>query len=267
MTVLIQSSYIMPVADQPLTHARIAHANNWLSGGTAAASSTDAAFFSNGPLNSLTYERWKPNGTSSETWEYNHGSSATCDYCAIGAHTIGTSGATVAVQYYDGAIWQTLIAAQTVPDNSAIYCVFAPVEAQRWRILVNGAAPTVGVVKFGLALQMQQAIYGGHMPFSFARQTVTRSNVSGTGELLGRTVQRRSAENSFEWQHLKAWWVEANWPSLQKAVESEPFFIAWRPSHKQDVAFGQTDQVPMPTNMGISNLMSVAISVRGYLGD
>lgn len=267
MTVLIQSGYTLPSGDQPLTHARIAHARTWLAGGVASATTTDADYFTNGPLNILSYEKWKPTGTTSETWEYDHTFAVECDYCAIGAHTIGTSGATVAVEYYDGSVWQTLIASTAPSDNSAIFAIFEPVTARFWRIVIAGAAPTVGVVRFGAAIQMEQEIYGDHSPVSMARVAVIRSNQSVTGEILGRTVQRRMTENAFEWKHLTAAWVEAYWPDLQRAVESEPFFIAWRPGEKGDVVYGQTEAVPVPTNMGIQALMEVSLSVKGYLGD
>lgn len=267
MTVFTEAGYTLPSGDQPLKHARIAHSRNWLSGGTAVASTTDSDYFEDGPLNILSYEKWKPTGTSSETWEYDHGSSAECDYCVIGAHSIGTSGATVAVEYYDGSAWQTLIAATAPSDDSAIYALFEPVTAQRWRIAVAGAAPVVGVVKFGKALQMQRSIYGGHTPSSLARQVVMRSNQSVTGEILGRTTQRKMSQNTFEWENLTAAWVEANWPDMQRAVAAEPFFIAWRPLDKGDVVYGQTDTVPIPTNMGIQALMSVSLNVTGYLSD
>lgn len=73
MTLILQTGYSLPGGDQPLTHARIAHSRNWRSGGTAVASSTATGFFANAPLNTLTYEKWKPTSATG-SWEYNHGS-------------------------------------------------------------------------------------------------------------------------------------------------------------------------------------------------
>ena len=60
--------------------------------------------------------------------------------------------------------------------------------------------------------------------------------------------------------------MRANWPSFQKASEAEPFWIAWRPATFGDVGFAQLDEVPIPSNMGIRDLMQVSMSVRarGY---
>lgn len=263
MTVIFQSAYVAPGGDEPLTHARIAHSNNWLDGGTAVASSTATGFFANAPLNALTYERWKPTSATA-TWEYNHGSAAAVNYCAIGAHTMGSNGNTLLVQYFNGSTWTSVIPSTAITTDEPIFCIFESQTRQRWRISISGGtAPEVGVIKFGTALQMQRALYGGHAPIPMARQTIMRSTKSETGEFLGRSKQRTYLATQYSWEHLTSTWVRANWPSFQKAVEESPFFIAWRPATFGDVALCQTDEIPIPTNMGIKNLMAVSLSVRG----
>lgn len=263
MGVIFQSGYSLPGGDEPLTHARIAHSLNWLSGGTAVASSTATDYFADAPMSTLTYEKWKPNSVTA-TWEYNHGSTSQCNYCVIGAHTMGTNGNSVQVQYWNGSTWSNLTAVTAVTDDMPIMAIFGAQTRQRWRIsITGGAAPEIGVIKFGLALQMERPIYGGHAPIDLARTTILRSNYSETGEFLGRTKQRSYLQSEFSWNHLTAAWVRTNWKTLQKAVETEPFFIAWRPGSFSEVVFGQTDQVPIPENMGIRDLMSVQLSVRG----
>jgi hypothetical protein len=266
MTVIFEAGYTLPGADFPLTHARIAHGNNWLTGGTAAASTTNSAFFINGPLNSLTYERWKPTAVTA-TWEYDHGSSVTCDYCCIGAHTLGTNGNSVQVQYWTGSAWADLTAVTALSSDMPVMAIFEPQAAQRWRISISGGTvPEVGVVKFGEALQMQRPLYGGHTPLDFSRNTVMRSNRSVTGEFLGRTKLRSTLSTSFAWQHLTRTWIDANWKSFQLAIEEDPFFIAWRPGGFSEVGLCYTDESPIPSNMGIRDLMEVGLNVtaRGY---
>jgi hypothetical protein len=263
MTVIFQTGYTLPGSDEPLTNARIAHSLNWLAGGTATASSTATGFFANAPLNSLTYEFWKPSAIPA-TWEYDHGSTAECDYLCIAAHTMGTNGNTLQVQYWNGSGWTGVIAATAITNDSPIMVIFEPQTRQRWRIsITNGTAPTVSVIKFGKALQMQQAIYAGHAPIDMARQTILRSNFSETGEFLGRSKQRSYLSTSFNWQHLRTAWIETYWPTMQKAVESEPFWIAWRPVVSQAVGYCQTDQVPIPSKMGVKDFMAVQLTVRG----
>lgn len=261
MAIYFQPGYALPDGDQPLTHARIGHAGNWLAGGVADASDTLLGYFEGGPLNSLTYERWMP-ASLPAVWWYEHIADAEADYCGIAAHTAGSSGSTLVIEYFDGADWQVIMTVVPV-DDAPIFCIFEPLVAQFWRVTVQDAECEIGVIRFGKALQMPRPIYSGHTPVDLARQTLLRSNYSETGEFLGRSRQRLQLATSYSWAHLTAPWVRANWPSLQRAVEAEPFFLAWRPQTFPEVTYCQTDAVPVPSNMGVRDMMQVGLSVRG----
>lgn len=261
MTVIFESGYTLPSGDYPLKNARIAHSLNWLSGGTVTASSTATDYFASGPANTLTYERWKPSSISA-TWEYDHGSSLECDYCCIAAHTMGTNGNTLTVQYYNGSTWVTL-ATEALTNDEPIMAIFEPVTAQRWRIsIASGTAPEIGVIKFGSALQMPRPFYGGHEPGEFARYTVLSTNNSDTGEYLGRSVRRTYRSTSYSWEHIPRAWADINWNALQLAIEAEPFWIAWRPYDKDGVLFAMVDEVPRLQNMGVKDYMAASMTVR-----
>lgn len=271
------------------TKALILHSNNWASGGTVSASSTASGYFADAPNNTLTYEKWRPSSLPA-TWEYDHGSDIACNCVAIAAHDLGTTGAAVNFQYHDGAGWTSfaspstegyllledgsrlllegtgslLLESDDITDDSVIFIIFPETTASRFRLLIDGTTtPKIGVVKFGNYLEMQRPIYGDHQPITMARQTVLRSNMSESGEYLGRSVQRMYLQTTFDWRHLTAAWVREHWPSLQLAIEAEPFFIAWRPATFGETALCQVDQVPAPVNMGIRDLMQVSMAVRG----
>lgn len=261
MAVFFEAGYSLPGGDEDLINARIMHARKWLTGGTVTASTTATDFFADAPNNSLTYEFWSPGTLVAETWEYDHGSSVECDACCIGAHNLFTAGSTLKVQYFSGS-WQTLIDV-TPTDDSPIYAIFEPITAQRWRIEVNGSAvaPEIGVIRFGKSLQMPRPINGGHNPLELARNTELRTNLSETGEFLGKTIQRRYLETSFAWNIVEDTWINANWPDLQKALESEPFFIAWRPGDDAGVGYCYVDDVPRAQYTGEANLMNASMRV------
>lgn len=266
MGVIFESGYSLPGGDEPLTHARIAHSSNWISGGTITASSTATDYFADGPDNSLTYEKWQPSSVTA-TWENNFGSSQDYDYCVIAAHDMGTQGNTLEVQTYASGSYTDLITATAITDDMPIFVIFSEQTDTRARIrITNGSAPTIGFIKFGKAFQMERPLYGGHAPLDLARQTELRSNYSETGEFLGRTKQRTYGSTSFAWSNLTAAWIRSNWKRFQKAIETEPFVIAWRPETFSEVGFCQTDQVPIPQNQGVRDLMSVEMNVRsrGY---
>lgn len=266
MSIFIPGGYALPGGAYPLTHARIIHARNWLAGGVVTASTTATDYFADAPTNSLTYERWKPTGATA-TWEYNHGTPATVDSCGIAAHTLATAGSTVVVQYWNGSAWVN-VASGLIPDDGPVMFLFAPVSAQVWRISITGsAAPEIGVIRFARALQMERPFFGGHTPVNYGRQVVLRSNYTETGEYVGRSRNSVMLTTSCAWQHLSQTWVDANWPSLQRAIETEAFFIAWRPAESQMVAFAQSDETPAPQTMGIRDLYAVELKFRALAYD
>jgi len=259
MTVLLQSGYTLPGSDQPLTHARIAHSGNWVTGGTGSGSSTDSDFFEAGPENSLTYEKWKPTSSTSN-WTYSGFSSTTIDYVCIGAHTLGTNGCSISVQ--EDAT--TVISTTAITDDSPIFCIFEPAAATSIRVNITGGIPEIGVIKAGAALQMQRPIYGGHSPLDMARMTTMRSSQSSTGEWLGRTKLRTMFQTEFAWSNLTAQWIRDNWRDFQLAIETEPFFIAWRPDTFGEVGLCYTNEAPVPQNQGVRDLMAVSLAATGY---
>ena len=269
MGVIMEAGYSLPGGDEPLVNARIAHSGNWHTVSTVTASTTATDYFADGPDNSLTYEKWKPTALPAD-WEADFGSNKVSDYCIIAAHTLGTNACNIKIQKWDGvSAWDDIIGTTAITDDMPIFCIFAPVTIDQLRVRVTSGSgnPTIGVIKFGSALQMPQAIYGGHSPIDLARQTELRSNYSETGEFLGRTKQRSMLSSSFQWSHLTAAWVRTNIPTLQTAVESEPFCIAWRPETFSEVAYGQTDSVPQPSNTGAKDLMSLSLDMRARAYD
>ena len=254
--------------DLPLINARIAHANNWIDGGTVTASSTETGYYASGPANTLTYERWKPTSASA-TWDYDLGSVRVIDYVCLASHSLGSNNNSIAIQTSANAsgAFGDVIASTAIADDSPIMAIFSAIGVRRIRISISGGtAPEIGVIKCGRALQMQQPIYGGHRPVPFTRQTNLRTNYSETGEFLGRTRQRMMLQTEYAWTHLKADWMRSNWLSFTDAIRTEPFWIAWRPFEFEDVAYCQVDELPKASNMGIKDYMQVSMSVRarGY---
>lgn len=451
MSAPFQPDYTLPSGDQPTTHARIAHANNWITGGTITASGTATGYDASAADNSLTYERWKPDSNPG-TWENDFGSDQVTDYCLIAGHTLGTDGAGLRIQYeaashtnlllrseeMDNASWaksDTSVSANAVTapdgnttadtvtadattafhsikqnvtkaasaieytfsvfvkaagyttgririsdtegggavgsfadfdltaetmsavgdvgagftstsagiegignswyriwitgttntatnircliypnqgsssylgdgtsglhvwgahletagavgsyiattttsasdtwhdllilspeDDEPIFAIYEPLAERSLRIMVTGPTePEVAVVKFGVAMQMTQAIYGGHSPLKTARRPVMRSNRTTTGAWAGRSKISMGFESSFDWAHLKAAWVRSTFLPFQKAIETEPFGIAWRAGTFSEAAYCWVSDIPTPTNMGIKDYMSVSVNVE-----
>jgi hypothetical protein len=110
----------------------------------------------------------------------------------------------------DGAAWAALSPDTPIVITARSCRSSLPVSAQVWRLnVLSGPIPTVGVVRFGLALQMERPFFAGIRRLDFGRQTVLWSNQSETGQYLPHK-QRTVLTTSYSWQHLTEAWVNAN---------------------------------------------------------
>jgi len=271
MSVIISGNFHLQATDggTDSNAARIGHESFTLNSGvTVSASSQDAQFTAAGILNPLTYDRWKPIVLPA-TVTIDLAAASYADYFGIAGHNLGTMRAVIKVQYStDGSTFYDL--QEIAPgNNSPIMLIFSATLARYWRVEVSSAVsgvPYIGVIYVGRALVMQRNIYGGVMPPSLNQQTKVMTNSSDTGQTLGRTIIRAGVPMSFTWRHLTRPWVDQNIPSFLTNAQRRGFFVAWRPaSHPEDIVFGEADEDPKLTNMGIRNYMEMSFSMRGVV--
>ena len=152
----------------------------------------------------------------------------------------------------------------SVPDNSPLMLIFAPIGSTLWRVRVDRAVlPEIGVLRIGTALRRQQPFYAGATPARMARNTEVLGNLSGSGELLGGSRKRTTLNVSASWTHLTRDWVRSNLDGetgLIQSAEAEPLFIAWRPTDEEDVDYVMEAQTEAPSAMGIKNYWQFSLS-------
>ena len=261
---LSTSGYTL-AANQPLTHARIL----W-----SPASGTVTAGGANGALaqNDYTFQRWAC-GALPSNWTLVGPANFTVDTVFIAGHNLGSTGSTVAVSTAASVGGAHTVRATVVPtDDGAIAVMFnnagAPYTVREVRIAVTGAASTVqiGIIRAGVALQMERPVYGGVRPIGLNRAVETRQAISETGQWLGRMVQRQALVSEMTWQNLTADWYRANFDPFALALPQTPFGLIQNPLRMpESVAWCWTDAAPAPENMGVRDLMSVSMSITGFL--
>lgn len=217
-----------------------------------------------------TYQRYTP-ATGSQVAKFQLSTATAIDYIGIAAHNIGThdSGTEIILSYaatVGGAL--TEITRFTPGDNGAIFKYFTEISGVAEIAVTTNATTTgmeIGVVAAGIALRMEQPIYGGHRPLELNYSTEYQNSVSESGQFLGRTVKREGASATFDWQHLNPDWVRVYLKPFILAATTQPFFIQWRPDLYDSAAYCHTTADIQPSNMGGgSGLMQVSISVRAH---
>lgn len=268
MSVIIDNNLILspPEDIQPLRHSRIGY-KTWTRERTpedVTASGEESGFPADAPLRPDTYERWKPSSNSS-TWEIDLGSSRAVSYVGIAAHTIGTSGAAVTVEYSDdGSAWEEF--GEFAPgDNKAIMFLGEEVEARYWRLSLDGGAPEIGVIYIGPVLAMQRPIYGGHSPITLSRQTTLQQSKSRGGQFLGQQFRRKGLTGDAQFTNLDPDWYRDEFDPFVREARRFPFFFAWRPTRfPEEVAYAWTDGDIQPSNSGTRDFMDVSWQMVGF---
>jgi len=258
--IYIQTGY-NPTPD--LNHARIGYRN--LAFGLTPTASTAATGH---PAISATYpttfEFWTPTALPA-TWRLNFGIPKVVDYVGL----VGDmNGCTIAIESSDNN--STWVARQTqtnVTDRINMF-LFDAVPARYWRLSISVAIPRIAVVYIGESLAMQRKIYQGHTPLTLSRETELSNNMSEGGQYLGRSIIRKGASTSAEWQHLKAAWYRANFDPFVKSAREYPFFIGWRPQqYPNELGFVWTGGDLSPQVTGPRDFVSVSMSFRGLINE
>lgn len=262
--IYIQSG-LSPTPD--LNHARIGYEN--LTYGLAATASTSAAGH---PATAATYpttfEYWTPTALPA-TWVVDLGGDKTVDYLGM----VGDmNGATIQIQYSTGTptgegSWTTYETRANLTDRINLF-LLSPQVARYWRLSFSVAFPLLAVVYLGQTLAMQRKIYQGHTPLTLSRETELSNNMSEGGQYLGRSIIRKGASTSTEWQHLRGDWYRANFDPFVKAVRTAPFFIGWRPEqYPAELGFVWTGGDISPSITGPRDFMSVGLSFQGLINE
>lgn len=220
--------------------------------------------------NDFPFQRWSFDAYPAE-WTIETASDADVDTLFIAAHNLGSVGTTVTVATsatVDGSF--TTRAVVTPTDNGTIAVMFnnsgAPYVVRRVRLTVSDGAglATVGVIRAGVALQMQRPFFGGHQPVLLNEDIDVRDNTSETGQWLGRIVQRRAYITTMRWSHLRADWVRQTFEPFRRVAIQRPFGVIENPIRMPEgVVWAWTDSIPQPTNMGVRDYMEASLPIRG----
>ncbi len=113
----------------------------------------------------------------------------------------------------------------------------------------------------GVRLDFKNGLTFGFSPPALAQQFVPRTNVSGQGEFIGRTVSKKpiSANLVFNPTFSRAW-IRQYWPDLIRHMERKPFFLLPEDPYPEEALFCWADQIPGPQYQ--TTYMSLQIPIK-----
>lgn len=179
---------------QPMVAYRNLLAEGTLTSGTSPTTNPRA-----NAVTESTFDFWGADATP-DTLQTTLGAAASADVCFIAAHSIGSSGGSLTVQYYDGAAWQD-IATVTPTDDQPFAVVFPSISATGWGISVTGL-PEIGVAWIGPRLVIPGGVVPDYAPIWAARRVTKMAGTSRRGQWFGQRIERTGASMSAQFMPL-----------------------------------------------------------------
>jgi len=215
-----------------------------ISGATVTAGSTDAGsqYDVANVLDRRAYTLWKGADASDNYIQALSLSPVQPANCvAIIGHNLGTVGASVDVDQWNGSTWIDLAGPWTPTDDKLIFKTWA-VGPTRSGYRINftslSGAPIVGVAMVGYYLEFPRYLASGWDPTA---ETVVAEGVeSKAGNLLGATVRYHELNLNPNWSFLDPAWIDANFRDAWDQCLSllKPFVWSWDYSgHESETYF------------------------------
>lgn len=204
---------------------------------TVSSETTDGAGLNS--VEDTTFDFWTPAGVPANL-DIDYGDDVECDCLGIAAHTAGTDGATIEVQYSDDDVIYTTAATIDPLTDDTIMVIFPAVSARYWRVRVTSAVCSIGVVKLGKRLVMPCGVLTGGVPVNHSEIVELMTNTSVRGQYLGTRIKRVGAEINPNFGLIDADFVD-NYMSVFEAHfnSGRTFFYAGSPSEwPNDYGYG-----------------------------
>lgn len=178
-----------------------------------------------------TWSSWKPTSVPASV-SADVGIARMYNAAGISAHTLGSNGATVRIQYSDDDVTWSNAADYTPLTDEDIFFIFEDTTARYWRVRILNAVANIGVCKIGKRLIFPATVLSGHKPLHHSRKVELLNNTSMTGQFLGNRRLKQSAQTNVNLGLLDRAWVEGTLPTFENHYNNgRTFFYCSDPTN------------------------------------
>lgn len=240
--------------------------DNILEGSTLSESNDSAVNL----LDYATNTYWVPNSVSpAGNIQFTLDETKGASYLAVASHNLHTNGCTLLLQRYT-TTWEDVFS--YTPENDSIFFVpFNYVEAQDWRIRVEGdSIPSIGILFLGKALQFETGILPSYTPMYMAEDIDLLTSRTITGQFMPNRIERRGLSTSFNLNILDREFIEGSEFQEFRRYHNDggSFFFASNPNElRDDVSYcwRQANGIMQPTFAENGIFYSVKLALEGFL--
>lgn len=240
--------------------------------GSFASANDAAAYPGENAIDPATYNTWRGAGSiTSITRTLLSAQSADC--MGICGHNLGTSGASVYVQYSTngGATWSNASSIHSPLTDDDIIIMFPQVTGNAYRVIVSNGPANVAVAMVGLATQFPHPPIDSYTPLHHARRYTKLYNRSLTGQLLSNRVMGAGAETDIDFGFVDRNFVDGPMRGFEDHYNRGGtfFFASWPAGKPQDMGYcwaPDEDSIVAVEYVSADKLANVSFSVSSYVG-
>jgi len=215
------------------------------------------------------YTFWKPAATGDHNAKIVFSTPRPVNYFCLYAQDLWKHGGTIALESSDdgGSTWVSRTGTITPVDSKPLYISFPQFIAAQWRVrVVSTPASAIGVVSFGVDMQLQYGAWKGFSPPIFNRNTVVTNQTSETAQPLARSINQAGNKLVLPLDFHTELWVRQNWIPFMKHAELKNWFFQWNPlDYPFDVAFCRTDKRPGAPAFSVFDMMKMDLSADAWV--
>ena len=211
---------------------------------------------------------WRSLSNSEQYLTVAPGLNAGIDYVGFANHNFGSGGISYQVQGSDdGVDWED-IGDLIIPDGDGPHMQIFPLTVKlfyRIKLTPSGLiVPRAAVIYLGKCLVLQRRTYVGHTPITMGRDSKFSTNISESGQFLGRVVKSESLNTALNLKNLTPEWYRTYFDPFAKSAATRPFFWAWRPvDYPLEVGYCWTTDDIVPKNQSANGMMETSFKISG----
>lgn len=185
---------------------------------------------------------WQPAAVP-DTLQATFGAAQAADGAFFAAHTLGTAGATLNVQYFDGAVWQTQ-ATFTPTTNQPFGFIWPTRSATGWGVQITGAVAQIGVAWIGPRLVIPGGVKPDYEPIWAAVEITKSPGMTRRGHFQGQAIERAGARLNPSLMDVPLSFARDDMAAFRKVYnEGNPFIWASAPGvFPTDAAYCWADE-------------------------
>ncbi len=206
--------------------------NNLLEGAALTTTGVDDA---DNPLaniaNGLPMDYWETRNSTNDYIYADLGTAQAVDYWAIYGHDVAGITPGLRLHHSNNGSNYTAYNSYLAPVNGRPSMQRgATVNARYWRILLDSGSARIkrlAVVTVGKRLDLPTGMQVGFVPPWLGVKVKHQSQLSSSGQFIGRSVKRLEYQTDIALQHLEPAWVRNELAPFLEHAQSKPFVFFW----------------------------------------